>query len=206
MNPIPINLAVEDALSETVLLSALRHSGRLFNVGVVYGKMGNGYLRKTIQGWNRAARSTPLLLLTDIDRLECAPALVADWLPSNRHPNLIFRVAIREVEAWLLADTDGIMKYLRCRRGTVLSSMPEDSPDPKAEIIRLAKLSRSSQIRQEIVPRANSGAVQGRGYNICLTQFVENHWNIEVARQSASSLDRLIERLRNFNPTWDGTD
>lgn len=206
MNPVPINLAVEDVLSEAVLLSALQHSGRSFNVGTVYGKKGNGYLRKTIQGWNRAARSTPLLLLTDLDECGCAPALVADWLPLDRHPNLIFRVAVREVEAWLLADTLGIMTYLRCKRGTVLSSVPEDLVDPKAEVIRLANLSGSRQIREEIVPRSDSGAIQGRGYNICLMRFVRERWDIEVARQGASSLDRLIERLRTFNPTWEQAD
>lgn len=103
MNPIPVNLAVEDELSEVVLRRLLADA-RCYAVGTVYGRRGNGYLRKTIVGWNRAARGCPFIVLTDLDNTRCAPSLIAEWLTVPKHPNLLFRIAVREVEAWLLSD------------------------------------------------------------------------------------------------------
>jgi hypothetical protein len=54
MTPIPLNLAVEDRLSESVLRPLLAEVNRRYVVGTVYGRDGFGYLRKTIAGWNHA--------------------------------------------------------------------------------------------------------------------------------------------------------
>ena len=105
MKPIPVNLATEDELSETVLLKVLKHLNR-FAVGNCYRRGGYGYLRKTISGWNGAARGIPFVLLTDLDDCECPQKLLETWLGTTRHPNLLFRVAVREVESWLLADRE----------------------------------------------------------------------------------------------------
>lgn len=73
MNHIPVNLAVEDELSEAVLRRLLTEANRGFIVGTVYGRSGYGYLRRTIAGWNRAAKGVPTVVLTDLDNEECAP-------------------------------------------------------------------------------------------------------------------------------------
>ena len=99
MNPIPVNLAVEDDLSEAVLRRLLAHTGRGFAIGTVYGHSGYGYLRSTIHGWNRAARGIPILVLTDLDRYHCPPALIRDWIPLHQDPNLLLRIAVREIES-----------------------------------------------------------------------------------------------------------
>ena len=67
MNPIPINVAVEDLLSESVSNRLIRESGGKFSMGTTFGRSGYGYLRKTIRGWNAAARSRPIFVLTDLD-------------------------------------------------------------------------------------------------------------------------------------------
>ncbi len=105
MTPIPLNLATEDELSETVLLKLLSETGR-YSVGQTYRQGGFGYLKRTISGWNAAAVGTPFLVLTDLDEAACPASLLRSWLPTPPHPNLIFRVAVREVESWLLADSD----------------------------------------------------------------------------------------------------
>lgn len=56
-----------------------------------------------MKGFNFAARLTPFLVLADLDRIECAPKLIRDWLPVEKHPNPVFRVAVREVESWVQA-------------------------------------------------------------------------------------------------------
>ena len=97
--PIPIHLAVEDELSEAVLREILKQSGRPFVVGAVYRRGGFGYLRANVRGFNNGAKGIPFFLLTDLDKNECAPMLIQEWLTVPLHPNLIFRVAVREVEA-----------------------------------------------------------------------------------------------------------
>src|SRR5271166_3110925 len=104
MNLIPVNLATEDELSETVLLRMLADLGR-FAVGTSYRRGGFAYLERNISGWNHAAKGIPFILLTDLDRCVCPAKLFGDWLKAPRHPNLLFRVAVREVEAWLLAPS-----------------------------------------------------------------------------------------------------
>lgn len=110
--PIPIQLAVEDDLSEAVLRKILSTSGRPYAVGTCYLGRGFGYLRKTIHGFNNAAKGTPYLVLTDLDQAECPPNLIGAWLQVPIHANLVFRVAVREVEAWLLADRAGLARFL----------------------------------------------------------------------------------------------
>jgi hypothetical protein len=51
MRPIPINIAVEDLLSEAVAKRLLADSGRSFSIGVVYNHGGNGYLRTLLSGY-----------------------------------------------------------------------------------------------------------------------------------------------------------
>ncbi|MDF2210039.1 hypothetical protein L1F28_15070 [Arthrospira platensis NCB002] len=41
------------------------------------------------------------LVLTDLDKSECPLAIINEWLKSQpKHPNLLFRVAVKEVESW----------------------------------------------------------------------------------------------------------
>ena len=69
-NPIPINLAVEDVLSEIILWEIIKQSKSNIEVGFCYCKRGYGYLKKTINGFNNAAKGTPFLVLTDLDKIE----------------------------------------------------------------------------------------------------------------------------------------
>ena len=62
--------------------------------------------------FNHGAKGTPFILLTDLDKNECAPMLIQEWLTDPLHPNLIFRVAVHEVEAWILADREAFAPFL----------------------------------------------------------------------------------------------
>ncbi len=196
---IPINLAVEDVLSEFALRKILRTSGRTYEVQHCYGLQGNGYLKKSIVGFNRASQVCPFLLLTDLDRGECAPILQAQWLTVSRDPNFLFRVAVREVEAWLLADRESIAGFF----GVSLALVPRDPEsldDPKRELIGLASRSRRRDVREAIVPAPKTTARQGPDYNACLIRYIETAWNPLVAQHSADSLKRTLNRLSEFQP------
>lgn len=201
MTAIPIDLAVEDELSDAVLRRLLKEAKQDFAVGTTYRDRGYGYLKRTIPGWNRAAKGKPILVLTDLDQHDCAPALVQAWLPDGRHPNLIFRIAVREVESWVLADRVGLARFLRCPQ-RLLPEAPESLPDPKVALIDAASKSTSRELREDIVPRRGSTAKIGRGYNLALTRFVRDQWNVAEAVSRAPSLARAAARLDSFQPVW----
>ncbi len=196
---IDINLAVEDVLSEETLRKLLAVSGRHFTILQCYRRGGYGYLKTQVAGFNQASRITPFLLLTDLDTEDCAPSLIADWLPSTRHSNFLFRVAVREVESWLLADQKGLAGFLSVSQA-VMPRDPETLADPKRELVSLAKRSRRREIREAIVPRPKTTAKQGPDYNGCLSRFVSEHWNPHVAKTSSDSLRRILKRLNEFKP------
>jgi len=196
---IPVHLATEDELSEWVLRRLLDHANRGYAIGTAYGRRGFGYLRGTIANWNRAARFVPFVVLTDLDTGACPTELIEGWLKGPKHPNLLLRVAVREVEAWLLADRSALAQYLRVTEKWVPGN-PDGLRDPKAALVEVAKRSRSGEVRERIVPRRGSTAKQGREYNSCLCEFVRTEWNIEEAAARSVSLHRTVARLRSFRP------
>ena len=86
---------------------------------------------------------------------DCAPLLRNSWLPQVA-PGLCFRVAVRAVEAWLLADAEHIADFLGVARSRVPSN-PETLDDPKAAMVALGRTSRRRDIREDMVPRDGSG-------------------------------------------------
>jgi len=202
MSPIPVHLAVEDDLSELVIRRLLIDTGRDYSVGNVFGRGGFGYLRSTARNWNAAAAAgTPILLLTDLDHHPCPSGLIEDWLDVEPHANLVFRVAVREVESWLLADREGFAEFLGIS-DAVIPLQPDQIPDPKQSLVNLARRSRRRTLRESIVPRNGSTAVQGPDYNGCLGGFVRDHWNRHAALERSPSLGRAWRRLMVFEPTW----
>jgi hypothetical protein len=198
---IPVNLATEDELSEAVLRRLLDHADRGYAVGTAYGRRGFGYLRNTITSWNRAARFVPFVVLTDLDLRLCPAELINEWLAEPRHPNLLLRVAVREVESWLLADRSNLAQYLRVSEKWIPVN-PDGLPDPKAALVDVARRSRSRAVRERIVPNRGSTAKQGRDYNSCLVEFVRGIWNIEEAAAHSASLQGTVAKLGSFSPVW----
>ena len=201
MTPIPINLAVEDRLSEVVLRRLLNYVSGRYAIGTVYGKTGNGYLRRTINGWNNAARGTPFAVLTDLDSIVCPKALIDDWLPNQQQSNLLLRVAVREVESWLLADAENLAKFLHIRK-YLIPDNPDTLLNPKETLVNLARKSKLSEIRKRLVPEAGSTARQGRDHNGCLSTFIDDSWDIGAARTHSRSLHRTLAKFESFEPSW----
>lgn len=200
-NPIPINLAVEDALTESVVTKLLRHLPKRYATRTVYNQGGFGYLKKNIGAFNNAAKGTPYLVVTDLDRYQCPSDLIERWLAVPRHHNLILRVAVSEVEAWVLADRDSLAAFLGIR----VELIPEDVEglaDPKAVLIEVARRSPRKDIREDICPPTGSTRTIGPNYNGRLGSYIENSWNIGSATQRSESLRKTITRLTEFEPRW----
>ncbi len=203
---IPINLAYEDDLSLEVLLRLFQTPGvssrdSRFCIGYKLHGRGWVYLKKNIAGFNKASKGMPYLVLTDLDNRECAPSMIQEWLPVTRNHNLIFRIAVREVESWILADRKGFAKFLGIAQKRIPEN-PDDLIDPKAELIHLARASRKRDLMKDLVPREGSTARQGPAYNERLVSFVRESWNPEAARLTSPSLERALRSLETFTPQW----
>ena len=202
MSPIPLHLVIEDELSEVVIRRVLEDTGKGYAIGSTYGRTGFGYLRSTASKWNAAAAAgTPILLLTDLDQHACPPELIAEWLNYACHANFIFRVAVREVESWLLADREGFAQFLGIS-SVLVPAAPDQVNDPKQTLINLARRSRRSTLKKSIIPREGSTATQGPDYNGCLGDFVRGRWDVNVARSRSPSLSRAWQRVMSFEPVW----
>ncbi len=193
----PINVVVEDALSEAVCLRLLAHHS--LDPGVVYGKEGYGFIKTRLRGFNHAAKGMCYLVLADLDRSNCAPELWNDWLPGiTRHSNLIFRVAVREVESWLLADIEGLTGFFRFK-GTQSFTDPDRVSDPKQQVLAMASKSPNRMLREGVVFQNRHGKlVQGPDYNGSLLRFVQTTWDVSNAIQKSDSLLRAAKALRRL--------
>jgi hypothetical protein len=193
---IPVNLVFEDELSEYVLSRLLGCFDNKYLSGYSYPGYGFGYIKSKINGFNQACKSTPFLVLTDLDNNPCPVDLIKDWFSGAPHPNMIFRIAVKEVEAWLLADIEGFSKYTGVSKANFPGN-PELENDPKRLLINIAARSRKRDIRDDIVP-INENAQIGPNYNGRLMEFVFNHWNIEAAIERSESLRRAYKKLQLF--------
>ena len=199
MSNIPINLVFEDALSEAVLHKLLERSGRNYLVGISYNASGCGWIKKKIVGLNRAAKGMPYLILTDLDRGECAPSLLREWMQHPKHANLLLRVAVKEVEAWVLGCREAFAEFLGIAEDLIPREV-EGIEDAKEFVLSLARRSRKRDLRVDIVPAAGSTAKVGPDYNGRLIRFVEECWEPEVAQERSESLRRAMTALAEFEP------
>jgi hypothetical protein len=189
-------VATEDRLSETIALRLLAEVGVSEDRARCFGRQGNGYLLKRLKNLNSTASAElKVLMLTDLDKIVCVAALLADWFGiMQRDANLIFRVAVREVEAWLMADRDNFASFLGISRTKVQTGV-EALADPKRELLNLAKRSKARGIKQGLLPEKNAVAVQGFGYNDLLCDFVRKSWSAREASKNAPSLLRARRQI-----------
>ncbi len=194
-----INLVFEDVLSEMVLRKLLCCSATDYLIGQTLPADGYGWIKKKIKGLNAAAKGMPYLVLTDLDTHECAPVLIREWLDVPRHPNLLSRVAVREVEAWLLGCREAFAAFLGVPENRIPPNVDEIQ-NPKRFLVDLARRSRRGNIRRDIVPQGGSTAKVGPDYNGRLMSFVEEHWDPAIAKDHSLSLKKAIEALDAFIP------
>ncbi len=187
-----INMLVEGAQDEAVAKKLLTHVG--LEVGAVYGRSGKAYLLKRAHIYNRAAYFAPWFVLVDLDGdAHCPSQALAQWLP-NPADNMRFRIAVRSIEAWLLADRENIAQFLSVNLSKIPHRIDTD-PNPKQTLINITRASRNKTIREDIVPRQESGAKVGPLYVSRLSHFVENYWQPGEAAKHSESLPRCIRSL-----------
>jgi hypothetical protein len=189
-----VQAVVEDVLQEVVLQKLLSTYRTDISLMGVSGKRGNNYIREGMKGFSDASKFLPHIVITDLDQKICAPQFLAEWINFDVHPNMLFRIAEKEIEAWILSDREAFSKFI----GAPVSKIPADTQtlaDPKLHIINLARKSRK-KIMKDILPTGSG--TQGPGYNLLLQDFVINYWNPDRAAANNKSLNKAIERLKQY--------
>ena len=106
------------------------------------------------------------------------------------------RLAVREIESWLLADKSGFCGYFNIPKDRLMAR-PDDLPDPKQFLIRMIKqYCKNKNYRDGIAPYGESGAVQGPAYNQTLIPFVQKAWNMRRAGKESPSLSRCFQAIK----------
>ena len=206
-------------MSEIVWCRVIKHARRDITIGARYpktelpggrynprnvrgarGLSGFGQLRIRLPAFNHAAASgEPFFVLTDLDvHAQCPGEVLPLWLRNiRRSRNLIFRVAVKEVEAWLIADKGNFADFLAVDSAH-LPGRIESVTDPKLEIVRLARLSTSADVMNDLVPRPGSTAEVGRLFERSLLSFAREQWNIDEAARHSRSLRRALRAIVRF--------
>jgi hypothetical protein len=192
-----VNIATEDELSEAVAVRLINRAFGNGRIGNRLGLKGNGYLIKKLPSLRQMANREPVLVLTDLDDTECAPNLLKKWLGGQALPdNLLLRVAVRETEAWLLADRVGMANLLGISPNKIPLN-PESLPDPKRFLLQLAHKAKR-EVRSELIATKGAVASQGLGYNRLLSSFVKSDWQLDDATNNSESLSKAVIRLRQL--------
>jgi hypothetical protein len=189
---------VEGDLDEALLRRILDYVG--ISLRAVYGRKRKQFLLQSVNGYNNAARFTPWVILIDLDRdCDCAPPFAQKWL-ARPSAYMCFRVAVRTIEAWLLADRERLAQLL----GVNVAWLPTDPDyldDPKRELINLARRSRRRAVRDDLVPRQGSGRSVGPLYTTRMIEFLQDEtagWRLDQALRASDSLARCVIRLRSL--------
>lgn len=193
-----INIAFEDILQEAALGKIFSALNCPFIISSRFSHNGKGYLKKNIHVFNKSSLSIPTIVITDLDTAPCPPALIASWLPGSLNENFLFRIAVTEVESWLIAHREAFSAYIGIPKNKI-NINPESIKDPKEFVVNLARKSKSKDIKYDLLPRPKSGASVGPNYNGCLAAFIVHHWDPLVAREHSASLLKAMRAITNLH-------
>jgi hypothetical protein len=123
-------------------------------------------------------------------------AIVNRWLPHGRNSNLILRIAVHEVEAWLMADREHLLAEFLGIPVAKIPQQTDDCNEPKLLLVNLARHSRKRHIREDLVPMPGSTSKVGRNYTGQLIRFAISAWRVDdAARRYSPSLDRAMNAV-----------
>jgi len=183
-------LVVEDVIQEAVALKVVSAEKIPMAIHRTIGLHGTGFIDTNISRFARASSFGLYVVIRDLDRNECPPALVRQLLGGHLPAGLLFAVAVREVEAWLMADGASFRRFFSVGK---VEDSPESIEEPKERVISLARKSHKRGIREGVAPKGS--AKVGELYDTFLLDYIKNHWQVGLARRKSPSLQRFVERL-----------
>jgi len=191
--------AAEDSLSYVVVEKMIRDEKPGVDTKRLDARIGgSGALRRNLSKYIDLSKRKRVVVVTDLDDALCAPQIINDWFGGAACPNgLTFRVAVREIESWILADRSGIAEWMQIPLARVPVAV-DDEPDPKKSMIDLARRAKNSDVRRHLPP--NPGARVGTGYNALLAGFVNENWDVTRAKINSPSLEKAHRRIADIRP------
>lgn len=189
-----ITAAVEGPTDEAVLRKVINFAGP--SVGQVHGRNGKPHLLRSLAGFNHAAQFSPWVVLIDLDQEACLLNAMQNWLPAPASL-MCLRIAVRELEAWLLSDTERFSSFFSVSYDLIPTS-PDTLDDPKQTLINLVRRSRRRAVREDIVPDPRLGQSIGPAYTTRLIEFLRDDegWRVEVAIERSPSLRRAVAAIQ----------
>ena len=158
-------------------------------------KHGSPLFWQIIARYNDAARSRgPVFCLTDLDNNPCPSGLIAKHLPRGRNPGLLLRIAVRELESWLLADAKALAAFLGLSEAAIPRE-PDELADPKQALVNVARRVRKVALREALVPEDGTSAKVGPDYVGEMGHLIADHWDPARAASRSPSLARAREAL-----------
>lgn len=198
---------VEDAPSAELLKRLIVHTNNeseheyRFREGFPSIKGGAGNIRKKIDAYSSMAKNGQrVLVLVDLDSTECPLSLLHEWFSIDKGSDvqlpelLMFRIAIREIESWVMADRFNLAKFLGIPIGNFHSN-PDGLPHPKSHLLDIIRRKGKKKRHTEMLPKGKSASI-GPRYNELMCEFVQKHWNPEQAAVNSPSLARAILALK----------
>jgi hypothetical protein len=192
----PLPVAVEGAIDEAVMLRVLECAG--LPLEPIWVARGKSRLDARLPAFNNAARhGGPRLVVRDLGHDAACPGQLVETLLPGKCERLCLRIAVREIESWLMADAEALGRFLGVSPG-IIAKAPECLDRPKAEMVSLARRSNRAVVRRAMIPDPASGRSVGPAYESCMIEFAQRHWSPERALRDnrAPSLNRTYARLR----------
>ncbi len=198
---------VEDQPSAEVLKKIIHYrngsckNSIIFRGGFPVVKNGNGAIKKMTSSFlNMAALGQYTLILTDLDQEPCAPEIIRQWFFPSKDMKIlptevIFRIAIRAIESWVLADRKAFADFMGIPMANFTDS-PDDLPRPKQYLLNTIRSKGKKKWHQEMLPKNNASI--GSMYNEKICNFIKEKWSAQRAARVSPSLSRTINTLCNL--------
>jgi len=161
---------------------------------------GFGGIKKMTSAFlNMADAGLYTFIMTDLDKTDCPPTLIRDWFsipreqPITLPPQVVFRVPVREVESWLLADHNAFARFMKIPKAN-FANRPDALPDPKEHLRDVIQRKGRKKWQKEMLPQSPTASI-GPLYNEKLCKFIREKWDPARAANNSPSLDRAIKAL-----------
>lgn len=196
--PGSLTIVSEDAPSELLAELIVQNVDPEATISNRLGKQGIGFIATKLRALNEAARGMRILVVADRDRAEnCPIQMIQAWIGGPQELNLVVRLAEMETEAWIIADRERLAEYLEIPANRVPQN-PDTLPNAKEALVNLARLSRSSRVRDDMCPPAHAITKVGPAYNQRLDEFLRTRWRADIAARQSPSLERAQRRIREL--------
>lgn len=195
----------EDRLTEEVAKRLIANYEQVRAQGEPTVHDGKTDIESSTAGFNESAlyydNSFYHLVLIDFDATETADKCVAQEISAllkgrRKSPQLLLRIAVAEVENWLLADWTNLREFLEIKREQPPWHNIDKITNSKEVLLNLVQRKAPPRMRKALCPSpSDATALTGPEYNSKMTEFIRDKWQPRQAAKHSRSLARTIHRL-----------